>query len=106
MQLSCWVWQGPLCRLLYCASVRNEQQLFEHEERQGSSRKPMADIFRPPSGGVLSAGRPGVAAMHGAVFFRRHHALAIRSDIQALPVKIIPLPLRLAHPWSIDTLTW
>lgn len=44
--------------------------------------------------------------MHGTEFFRRHHALAIRSDIQALLVKIIPLPLRLAYLRSIRTSTW
>src|SRR6185503_10253242 len=54
---------------------------------------------------LLSAGPCGVA-MQGAVFFRLHHGLAIRSEIQALPVKIVPLPLRLAHLWSIQALTW
>lgn len=44
--------------------------------------------------------------MEGAVFFRGHHTFAIRSDIHALPVKIVPLSLRLAHPWAIKTLTW
>lgn len=32
------------CRMK-SVSVRNEQQLFDGEERHGSIRKPMADIF-------------------------------------------------------------
>jgi hypothetical protein len=42
--------------------------------------------------------------MEGAEFFGFPHALAIRADIQPLPVKIVPHPPGLAHFWSICAL--